>query len=281
MSILILDRAPLEYSAHEENDHRTRLEIFMSGLGEDFYTEVKKGNVDGHVIVHKFGRNAAVANGVWENISLLSAASSFLSAATTVRVKAGGNAADDTAGAGAQAITVVGIDTTLAEVEETIVLAGASASAASAASFWRPYRMYIADGRAGAYGGANTGIITLENSGGGTDLIQIDADTGQSQFGAYTVPIGKEAYWLSAHVMVDASKPADIRFFQRRNFDDVTTPFEPKRLINFWDGVSGHMNFKPRSPGGPFPAGTDLFWEAQGSGAGTEVSIDFELLLVG
>jgi len=242
----------------------------------DFFVEVQKGNVAGHAMVHKFGRNAAVANGSFEHVSLLSGATSFLSAATTVRVKAG-NAADDTAGAGAREITVVGIDDNLAEVTEAIATAGASASSNSAASFWRVYRAYVS--QAGTYGAANTAAVTIENSAGTADLIQIAIEEGQSQYAGYTVPTGKTAYWLSAHIMVDANKAADVKFIQRRNFNDTSAPLESVRLINYWDGVLGHMGFRPRSPG-IFPALTDLWFEAQGSGAATEVSVDFELLLV-
>ena len=242
----------------------------------DFFVEVQKGNVAGHAMVHKFGRNAAVANGSFEHISLLSAATTFLTAATTVRVKAG-NAADDTAGAGAQEITVVGIDDNLAEVTEEIATAGASASSNSAASFWRVYRAYVS--AAGTYGSANTAAVTIENSAGTVDLIQIAIEEGQSQFAGYTVPTGKTAYWLGAHIMVDANKAADVKFIQRRTFNDTSAPVESVRLINYWDGVQGNMSFQPRSPG-VFPALTDLWFEAQGSGAATEVSVDFELLIV-
>lgn len=251
----------------------------MSFFGpKDFYLEVQKGNIPGHAIVHKFGRNNGVPNASFEHISLLSTTTSHLTAPTTVRVKAG-NAADDAAGLGAQAITVIGVDSTLAEVSESVATAGASASGNTTASFWRIHRAFVSPASAGTYGAANTGIVVIENSGGGTDLISIAAGEGQSQFGGYTIPTGKTGYWLSAHIMVDAGKAADLRFLQRANFNDFSTPFEPVRLINYWDGLLGHMNFKPRSPG-VFPALTDLWWEAQGSGAGTEVSVDFELLIV-
>ena len=39
----------------------------MTYIGHsDFLIEVAKGNVAGHSLVHKFGRNAAVPNGSWE-----------------------------------------------------------------------------------------------------------------------------------------------------------------------------------------------------------------------
>ena len=64
----------------------------MAFIGHtDFYTEVAKGNVTGHELVHKFGRNDAVGAS-FEGVHLLSGLFNFLTAATTVRVKACGAA---------------------------------------------------------------------------------------------------------------------------------------------------------------------------------------------
>lgn len=243
----------------------------------DFLIEVAKGKVPGHSLVHKFGRNQASASASWEQISLLSRATVFRSSASTVRIKSGGNAADDAAGNGAQEITIVGIDSNLAEVSETIATAGTSASSATSASFWRVYRAYVS--AVGTYGVGNTGVLTVEDSGGSSDLITILAGEGQSQTGAYTVATGKTAYLISIHVMVDANKAADVRMFQRKNFNDTSSPMSAMRIVLYFDGVEGHMNFMPYSPIS-FPALTDIWFEANGSGAATEVSVDFELLLV-
>jgi len=249
-----------------------------AGTLSDFYTEVQKGNITGHSLVHKFGRNDVVPNGSWEMVSLLSVPTAFRSSASTVRIKAGGNAADTAAGAGAREVTVVGIDTTLAEVSETIATAGAGASAATTASFWRTYRAYVSSN--GTYGAANTAAITIEDSGGAADMITIGVEEGQSQHGAYTIPTGKTGYFLHATVTVDASKAADVKFCKRESFNDATAPMEATRLITYWDGLTGVLDFSPKSPGGALPALTDVWFEASGSGAATEVSVDFEILLV-
>lgn len=243
-----------------------------------FLIEVQKGNVPGHAIVHKFGRNANVANGVWEHVSSLSAATSFLAAPTTVRIKAGGDAADTAAGVGAREITVVGIDENLVEVVETIATAGTSASSATSASFWRVYRAYVSAG--GTYGASNTAAVVIENSVGGTDLIQIATEEGQTFYAGWTAPTGKTAYFLSAHLMTDSGKAADFRFRTRANFNDTSAPLGAVRTMLYFDGVLGHMVFQPKSPGKAIPTLTDVWWEAEGGGASTEVSVDFELLVV-
>lgn len=248
-----------------------------TGPPKDFLIEVAKGNVLGHSLVHKFGRNDAVANATWEHISIGGGATSFLSAPTTVRIKAGGNAADTAAGAGAREITVVGIDSNLAEVQETIATAGASASAATTASFWRVYRAYVS--AAGTYGAANTAAVVIENSAGGTDLITIATEEGQTQFSGFTVANATTAYLLSAQITVDAIKAADIRMYMRENFNDTSAPLGSKRIVLYWDGVLGVLAFPPRSLR-LFSALTDIWFEAEGAGATTEVSVDYELLIV-
>ena len=251
----------------------------MSFYGNtNFLVEVSKGNIPGHSIVHKFGRNDAVSTS-WELVSQVSGATSFLSAATTVRVKSGGDAADDAAGAGAREVTVQGINDSFVRAEEAIATAGTGASLATATSFLRVDRAFVS--AAGTYATpVNTADIVIENSGGGTDLIHITADEGQTQYGAYALATGVTAYLLSVFISVDTSKTADFRFFVRENSNDTTPPVSPKRLKLFWDGVSGSIDFAPLSPilfvNGP----ADIWMEAKGSGAPAEVSVDFELLLV-
>jgi hypothetical protein len=245
---------------------------------QDYLIEVQRGNVPGESMVHKFGRNDAVPNGSWAFVNLLGFTAWPLSAATTVRVKAGGNAADTAAGAGAREVTVQGINASLAESSETIATAGASASAATSTSFWRVHRAWVSS--AGTYGAANTAAIDIENSGGGTDLIQIATEEGQSQFAGWTVPTGKTAYLLHINVTVDALKPSDIRLFTRANMNDTSAPVSAKRLKLYFDGVSGNMDYHPVGPELVIPELTDIWFEAEGDGALTEVAVDFELLVI-
>lgn len=243
----------------------------------DFLIEVQKGNIAGHSIVHKYGRNGAVPNGSWAFVGVLGAVN-HLSTPTTVRIKAGGNAADVAGGAGCREITVQGIDSTLAEISETIVTAGASASSATTASFWRVHR--VKDPIVGTYGAANTGDIVIENSGGGTDLVMVAADEGQSQYAGFTIPTGKTGYIQTITITVNASKPANIRMFYRSNITDTTAPMTGKALKLNLDGIDGVFNFRPASPLSPIPALTDIWFEAYGNGNASAVSVDFEILLV-
>ena len=248
-------------------------------INADFLIEVQKGNVKGHSLVHKFGRNDAVPNNSWEFINLLRFTAWPLSSFTAVRVKAGGDAADIAGGLGAQEVTVQGIlASTLKEGSEAIATNGINASTATTKLFRRVHRAGVS--KVGTYGAANTAAITIENSAGGTDLIKIDVEEGQTQFTAFTIPDGHTGYMLSAFVTIDAGKAADIRWYFRKDIVNTTAPMESQRLQNFWDGVIGAVPFKPRSPGGGLPGLTDIWFEARGGGAISQVSCDFELLMV-
>jgi hypothetical protein len=249
----------------------------LATIPGNFYAEVQKGNVPGHSILHKFGRNPAVPNGSFAFVNTLGFTAWPLSAPTTVRVKAG-DVADDVGGAGAAEITVQGIGLDFKEATEVLATNGTSASAVTATSFWRVHRAWVSS--VGTYGAANTAAVTIENGAGGTDLIQIGAEEGQTQYAAWTVPAGKTAYFLSAHLMVDSGKTADLAMYMRENMDITSGNLSSKRLQFYWDGVLGHMTFKPNSPVNRMEAKTDFWFEAQGSGAQTEVSVDFELLVV-
>lgn len=258
---------------------KKKVEKMAAMRDQDFLIEVQKGNIPGHSMIHKYGRNDGVPNASWELISLLSAASSFRSSAATMRIKAGGNAADTAAGAGAREVTIQGIDDSFNEVSEAVATAGASASSATSTLFWRVPRAWVS--AVGTYGVANTAAITIEDSGGAADITMIAADEGQTQFAGWTVPIGKTAYLLSVHVTVDTNKTANIRCCTRASMDDTAAPMSSKRVNLFWDGIQepGFV-YKPYGPELTLAAKTDIWFEAYGDGAATHVSCDFELLVV-
>lgn len=251
----------------------------MTYLGDqEFLTEVRQGKVAGYSMVHKYGRNGSVPDGTWEFVNRLGFTGWPLSAPTTVRIKAGGDAADTAAGAGAREVTVQGIDDSFNEVTEAIATAGASASSATSTSFWRVHRAWVS--AVGTYGVANTGAVAIENSGGGTDLIEIGGvGKGQSQFAAWTVPIAKTAYYLGAHVQVDTNKSANVRVYTRADIDVTVAPMKSKRLRDFY-AAKGNFCYAPKAPSLVIPAKTDFWFEASGDGAACAVTVEFELLVV-
>jgi hypothetical protein len=247
----------------------------------NFEFDVARGLHPEHFNVHKFGYNAAVPNGSFADIYTNGAATPLYpwpTSASVLNIKAGGDAADTAAGAGAQSILVQGLDADFNPIEELIVTAGAGASANTTASFRRVSRAFVVD--AGTYTGANADDIDIENVANNV-VAQIPAGMGQTQQTHYTVPAGKTAYLTCFHTQVSAgaNKDADVRFFQRLNADDAATPFGAKRLVLQRIGLQG-PDHQPILAFIPFAAKTDLWAEAQGNGAVTGVDISYDLIVI-
>ena len=66
---------------------------------------------------------------------------------------------------------------------------------------------------------------------------------------------------------------------ERESLNDVSAPMPATTVIRYFDGIAGEFELTTRSPQS-ISAGTDVWFEAEGSGADTEVSVDFEILLV-
>jgi len=245
----------------------------------DFWLEVQRGSFDDMSTVLKFGKNDAVANGTWEMIANLSDVYPWPQAATTIRVKAGGDATDvAVTGSGARTVRVEGLDENLAFTTEDIALAGASASAPTTTTFFRVFRAYVLT--TGTYGGKNTAAVTFENTAGTSDLLLISAGESQTQLCSYTIPAGKSGQLLGFEFHIDGGKSADTRMCFRTDVTNVSGDMSPTRVAFLEFGVDGGSQNQPTSTFGSFPAGTDIWLEAKGNGAGTRAVGAMEILLI-
>lgn len=236
-----------------------------------------QGKDPNRFIVSKFGANPSVGNGTEEDIWGVGGSFAWPTTAQTVRVKAGGNAADDAAGAGARTVTIEGLNQDFVVTTETLTLAGASASSASTTTFFRVYRAFVAT--TGAYTGNNTGVITIENTSSAQVIISIQAGAGQSQTSQYTVPAGYTAYLIRANISCEATKPATVTFWQRRTAQTVTAPYSAKRMIATWLSVTDSVA-RVFDSHISFPEKTDLWASATGNGAATAVEFAYDLILI-
>ncbi len=253
----------------------------MSYIGSrDFFLEVQKGNVAGHTIIHKFGRNADVDTGtVPEDIWLTGGLMTWPTSAAVVSVVSGSanDDGDPTSSTGAQTITIEGLDASFDVVTETITLNGVGAVTTSA-SYIRVNRAFVAT--TGTYHGNNEGALTGTIS--AATMFTIPIGVGQTQVARYTVPNGKTAYIESIFMSVDEKKSGGtVQLYMNTNVDDVSQPFGgAKRLILQFDTVSGEELLTPQSPM-KFDAKTDIWFEVSAVGADdTPVDVDFEILVV-
>ena len=251
------------------------------------WLDTARGLTTGLTTIKKFGRNAAVGTspipvcigGVYQTPQAGSA--------TALRIKAGGNANDTAAGTGARSITLEGLDENFLDVSETVATAGASASAATTATFTRLFRAYVAT--SGTYASTSAGShaadVVIENAAGGTDWATIALNSfahSQSEIGAYSVPTGKTGYVFLNDITIDSGKTAEVIFFHRGGADDTAAPYQAMRAKSVLTGLSGGTtDISGRTvPFGPFVGPCDIGFLAKVSATTGSVAVEFEIYLI-
>ena len=243
--------------------------------------DICHGSISGRSCIHKFGRNASVGTTAEFINDLSTTTYSWPTGAEPIRVKVGGNAADDQdGGAGCRSVTISGLDETWAAASETEDTEGAAISTATTTTFIRVFRAFCAS--SGTYAGpvGNTAAIVLENTSSTNDLATITATLGQTTMTQYTIPTGKTGYLLSWGGSVDSAKPASFQIFQRTDADDTSVPVASRRLVDQIFGVP-EGPFRVQLDSYPqFAARTDVWMMAKADSATTSVSGTFCLLLI-
>lgn len=224
--------------------------------------------------VQKFGRNPAVGTStedIWNGGGLWPG---FISAATTVRIAAGGDAADSAAGTGARLVRIEGLDQDGHLAGENVVTAGASASASTVTTFLRVFRAYALDCGSSGF---NVGDVTIESTDGVTTFAVFPAEIGQSLLSFYTVPTGYQALLISLALTAEGGTAGtDVWMVQRRPGD----PPQSLRGVVYYGGLVDSTISRNFSHPRIFPAGTDLWWQAVAGQGTSQVSVEYELDLV-
>lgn len=248
-----------------------------------YYLDVTSGNAPNDAeVIHKSGRadvgtsyTPICFGGIYRTPQV--------GAATTLRVKAG-NVNDTAGGSGARRVTLIGINASGEKVTEILTTAGTSASSNSIHSYIRLYRVIVCE--SGTYAttsvGSHAADVIIENSAGIEDWAILDVTDyprGQSEIAAFTVPEGQTGYITSITISVDSTKSADILLMQRTDILLTSAPYSAMRIIVELGGVSGEEVVNPKSPYGPYAAGTDLIFLGKVTSGTAEADVDFEILL--
>ena len=266
---------PTSRAAQVVNDYYDVLNVRQ--LSDPRLDEANGKQAD-RTVVQKFGANPNVAAGTLEDIWYGGGMyTGFLTAASAIRIQAGGNTNDTAAGTGARSVMIIGLDENWNEASEEVATNGTSASSATTTTFIRVYRAYIAD--VGTYGGANIADVVIETT-GGTIVGAIEAVKGQTQLAIYAIPAGKKAFVRRISATVGGSKAAYVYFYQRQNADVVSAPFTSKRLWYEFAELAGEASEEFKSYIGPFPAKTDVWTQALGPTGGAAISAAFDVVLV-
>jgi hypothetical protein len=246
-----------------------------------FMTEVVKGNVPGHSLIHVFGK-ADVGT------TFVPIASSLKyptpTTATTLEVVSG-DADDKADGDGAREITVVGLNGDWEEITQVVATNGLT-PVPLPIDMIRVYRWWVS--ASGVYAtsttGSHQGTITIQTSPGAVlwfNGIVTPYPKGQSEIAGYTVPVGFRAYVFIEGLVADSTKSVDVMFLKRENADDITAPFTAMRVVKDYVGVSSHtIGADQNAPINAFAAKTDLIFMAKVASGTAGVSVDYELLLI-
>jgi zona occludens toxin (predicted ATPase) len=167
---------------------------------------VSANHYDGLSHSHKFGAVPAMSQNqtgtIWDVNDTNYPWSSFASAGT-LSVPAV-NASDN-----GKTIRIIGLNASYDEIQEDVTVSSAEATATSN-SFIRVYRAFVTNGSA-------TNVANIDVQKGGTTVLRISAEKGQTLMAIYTVPAGYTAYMLKGVATcqsgADATGDMFVRYF--------------------------------------------------------------------
>jgi len=278
MSILLLF---LSLTVHSSSYKYTTQHALELGLEQNYHAVVA-GKIKGKTITRKFGANDTVGTS-WEPITS-SGTYQTPTTAQTVEIVSDDNTNDKSGGTGALKIMVIGLDANWDEQSEELTLNGTTA-VASAKTWLRVYRLYVTE--SGTYasptGPSHNSTITVQSTGAGVVWATIAADNnmglGQSQVGVFSVPRNKKAYIISAIFTIESTKIVNLAMFKRLNADDVTTPFDARRIITVQRGATDTVRYAPKAPINGFEGPSDVGFMAYTTVGASQISVEFEILL--
>lgn len=252
--------------------------------------------------VHVSGRNASTVsasiNDVWNAGSSTNGGNNMYwpTTALQLRVRAGGNANDTVAGTGLRKIKVVGLDQNWDQVEETIELAGASASSPTSTYFIR-----LNDVTPVEYGAYVNTIVAFEahahadvlvETSAGNLMAHIARASNRSRMGRYSIPRGYTAYVTqvsstayhatavtSSGLACRANTPATTTLPSPPGAPSVIEPYHALQELRTWSFFNRDMREEIQSPL-VIPECCDLWWRALPTSAGIDLSVDMDLVLV-
>lgn len=233
---------------------------------------------------HQFGRNISCPTTYVPVTDIGIYRTPQAGAATALRIKAGGNAADTAAGLGARSVRLYGLNALGNEVEEVLATAGASASAATTNTFVRLYLVEVYE--SGTYGtqaaGSHVGNITIENVAGTENWAQIQLNgfpSGTTGIGSITVPRNHVGLVSAINISVDQTKATDLIILKREGILQTAAPYKPIVKVQEFVGVSRSIMIKFDVPL-RFPELTDIGLLAKVSNGTGAVSVDMEVLML-
>lgn len=268
-----INRADYVYNSHRDYYKRV----------SDFGVDIAKGEVPGHSVIQKFGRNSAVSSTF---VPICSSGFYRTPTSNTALEVVSTSVNDDIAGTGARTIYYEGLQNSggnLVVVSDVVELDGTTAVALPD-QLIRLYRWYVAS--SGTYAsqsaGSHAGTLTIRESGGGntwSTIVPNGFPVSQSQIGAYTVPTGYMAYVSKITYSVESDKEAEILMFQREGVLNTSAPYNAMRLVTEINSAKGTSSVYYDTPL-KFEEETDFGFLGKLKSNTGPMTVDFEIKLV-
>lgn len=245
--------------------------------------DISRGIASGHRYIRHFGRNTAVGgtfvpvtrSGVYRTPQV--------AAAPLLRIRAGGNAADSANGTGAQAVTLFGLDVSGDYLTETIITAGASASAFTTNRFLRLADARVA--RSGTYATqtalSHAASINIEDDAGNlwATIQDTDIPRGDTEIGSYSVPRNRTLFITNVKLQAEPSNKSNIVMFERSGILQSAPPYDAMTLIQEFPSFSGNQQFT-FDPPIRINELTDVGFLAKTATSTTDVAVAFDCIEV-
>lgn len=244
-------------------------------LGSEFYADVGRGLFAPEIFLSAFTAFKATVTGIEEVIAPVTWVADGYPWPTSdinLRIKAGGNAADDVAGAGARLVVLDTLDPSLNVHLYALPTAGASVSVSTDASnsltggsglVRRINGAFVISGGTYRPSGTNVGDITIEDDSSGDVLSLITAGTGQSAQALNTVPAGHTGMAVQIDIGIDQNKPIALRGYLGFDALNTAAPFGSVIQIENRPESQGAQVINFLSALVPAPAGSDGWFTAQ------------------
>lgn len=249
----------------------------------DWGVQVSRGNILNAEVVHIYGL-ANVGTAFTPIADGLNYRTPQVANATALRIKAGGNAADTAAGAGARSVRLTGLNASGQRITETLATAGASASAATSAQFIRLFKAEVMT--SGTYGsqttGSHVGNIVIENATGGTNWATIPVNgfpTSTTSIGSYTIPKNYTGFIEGISIAVEGAKLVDVLMLQRQGILETAAPYKPVQRVQEWIGIENTLVDEFKMPL-MFPELTDVGMLGKVSNGTGFITVQMDILLL-
>ena len=243
----------------------------------EFYLEIRKGNVPGHSWIEKYGGNEDVdaAEDIWRE-----GGNWVPPTVAQLMTVVSNNAADTSAGTGARTIRIEGLDSNWDFQTEDVTLNGTTA--VDTTNTWhRVFRAYVLTAGSGE---VNAGYISVEAKTDVTTQAGIDSGRGQTEQAIYTIPAGKTGYLVRYYSSIRRNSPSgaqiDLDVKMRVDASQADAPV----LVKHSNGVAidGQNPYNHKFEGGIVcPEKSDVWLRIAGvSDVNTAVDGGFDIILV-